>query len=42
MRDRPRGVAVAHHIDFRMISSGVKGSEGTVLYVPFFYLHKVI
>jgi len=42
MRDRPRGVAVAHHIDIRMISSGVRGSEGTVSLCALFYLHKAI
>jgi hypothetical protein len=36
MRDRPRGVAVAHRIDIRMKVSGVTGSEGTLFEVPFF------
>jgi hypothetical protein len=43
MRDRPRGVAVAHRIDIRIKVSGVTGSEGTgILCALFFYLEKMI
>jgi hypothetical protein len=37
MRDRPRGVAVAHRIDIRIKASGVTGSEGTGISGALFY-----
>lgn len=38
MRDRPRGVAIAHRFDIRMKASGIGAARARFIYVPFFYL----